>query len=738
MKRFFKLILETSKNNSKVSQRNFELENKVFEKEWKIFSQKVLYEQVIKKLLILLSAVLFYSTLVVGQELLPGNWDFEGETLTLTADEVIYWREENRLVARGNVFFSTPHATVYCDELEVWYPQGEVEARGNVRVENPQGSIRAQKFRFNFKSDDVMVVDADLYLADSHSRVTGKSIEKIGKGKYIIIGAEFTSCRCEEGKKPDWSLRAGEIDIKAEGYARTKKTTFRVKDTPIFYIPFAVFPVKERRQTGFLMPRLDYSTRDDFEFILPFYWAAARWCDFTLEEDFIAKRGLKQNLEFRWRSNFSSMGKLTLFYLDDRFVEENRFAFTLEGTQSLLGRARLNSDLRYVSDNEYVRDFRLDDVISDPRASFLEGNIIFVAPFNSFEAYLLFSYLDDLMGDDVDTRLQRKDTDNAMPQSIPTAGGRFALSPIGKGPLWWRMRFRGDSLYLSGPTTYWHEPSVTVEDAWSQRLDMEPVVALSLERNGMYFLPELAFRETVWFLRVGDDAYRHLAIIRLESGFRAWRIYQGHFKHRVEPRIRYTYTKDLDPSERPPFDLDDQLSDLNELELNLDQRLFVRKIDDFGVGRGEEVLRFEITQKIDLEDGEFRILRGELDITPSPYVLVRLDAKYDLKQGEYEYASAGARFFDKRRDSLDFIYRYQRYSQQFFITHSQVRLVKWLALTYFHYFDIENMIFVDHAAGFIIEPPSDCWLFEFGVSYHTDPEEFRYSGRFILFGFGER
>lgn len=723
------------KSVSNPSPKTFLHEEKIFEKgNGENFHRKV----GLIKLLIAFYILITCLSIAPAQELLPTGWDFENATLTLTADEVIYWREENRILARGKVVLATPQATVYCDELEVWYPEGEVEARGNVRIENPQGTIKAEKFRFNFKSDDVMVVDAMLYIADSHSKVSGASIEKIGKGRYLIVGAEFTPCRCEEGKKPDWSLRASEIDIKAEGYARTKGATFRVKDTPIFYIPFAVFPVKQRRQTGFLMPRLDYSSRDDFEFVLPFYWAVTRWCDFTLEEDFIRKRGLKQNLEFRWRSNYSSLGKLTLFYLDDRFVEENRFAFSLEGTQSLFARARLNSDFRYVSDNEYIRDFRLDDVTPDPRTSFLEGNLLFIAPFNSFESYLLFSYLDDLMGDDVDARLKRKDTDNALPQSIPTLGARFALSPIGKGPLWWRMRFRGDSFYTSGPIASWHDPTVTLEDAWSQRLDIEPGVAFPLERKGVYLLSEIAFRETAWFTPNGNDAYRHLAIARVESGFRAWRVYQGRFKHRVEPRVRYTYAREFGPSERPHFDLDDELGDLNEVELNLDQRLLIRKIDAFGLPRADELLRFEITQRIDLEHGEFRILRGELDITPSPYVLIRLDAKYDLALGEYEYASAGTRFFDKRRDSFDFTYRYQGYSQQFFITHSQLRLVKWFALTYFHYFDIADMVFVDHGAGFIIEPKSDCWLLEFGVSYHTDPQEFRYSGRFILFGFGER
>ena len=49
--------------------------------------------------------------------------------------------------------------------------------------------------------------------------------------------------------------------MELEGTGVARGVTFRVKDVPVLYVPYFVFPANTQRQSGFLLPRVGYSNR---------------------------------------------------------------------------------------------------------------------------------------------------------------------------------------------------------------------------------------------------------------------------------------------------------------------------------------------------------------------------------------------------------------------------------------------------------------------------------------------
>lgn len=677
--------------------------------------------------LILMAATAFAQTLV------PGDLDLGAGPVSLTADEAIYYREDDHYIVRGKVVLISQRLTIHCDELEVWNRTGEMEARGNVVIEGAEGRIIADSVRINSRTREGVIVNSTLYIAEQHATISGERIEKIGPGSYFIQRANFTTCPCPEGKRPDWSLHARSLEAEEGGYGHLRGATFRIKDTPIFYIPFTMLPVKTERSSGFLIPRISYSSRDKLEFVLPFYWAASRWWDATIEEDFITTRGIKQNLELRWMRSETNQGNLRLFYLDDHMADENRFATVLTASQLIENRVRVNEEIRYISDDPYIRDFWSDRISEDVRARAIESRVLVAMPFESVEPYILFNWFDDLTSP---TAAGAENPDRLAPQRLPRAGVRLAMINIPGTPLWGKFHSTADTFYREGPVSIWDRPGVFHGNEWAERIDIEPTVMLPYETHGFYFIPQAGFRETDWAVDESESAARHLAIAKMELGFRAWRIYRDRFKHTVEPRVRYVGIEEISPSARPRYDLTDELGDLQVLELNLDQRFYIRNMDERGTMRGQELVRFEVTQYIDLNQGEFRWARGEIEIRPRPDLVLNMDTKYDLFTGEYVYATTGTTFLDKRRDSFNLTYRFQEPNQQFIATRAEVRVTPVVGLIYFHFFDLDLNKFVDHGGGISLIPKSNCWAFEFTANYHTDPVEFRYQARFVLVGLG--
>ncbi len=652
--------------------------------------------------------------------------------VTIRGDKVTYWRGEDSYRVEGNVRVEAEEFNLTCDRLEVDNITGRVEASGNVKVKSRDSEFTCQRFSFDRNTREGTVVEATLYIAQNHATVGAEKIEKIGPGTYLIRNATYTTCKCPEGEKPDWAVKAARIKFKEEGWARAEGATFRIKDTPVIYLPVAGWPMKTERQTGFLIPKVGYSSRNGFEFALPFYVATARWWDFTVTEKYLEKRGVKQELEVRWVRRKGRAGELDGYYLDDRKEEENRWAGVYEGRIPLFTGLEWRQDVRHISDNEYIRDFRGDNLVEE-RSRSLESRMILERPFSWGEMSLFTRYVDDLQGDDIGDRYGYEDRDDLVYHQLPRAAARTSLISIPYLPLQAGIRTTVDNFYRHSP----EHGSPYEDNRWVRHGDVYPFLTATLRPfSGAYFSPEVGWRGTGW--ETDDTEYhRSLAVARAEGGLRFYRHWRGRYKHTVEPRAGYIVTDDVHSNMPPPTDFTDTMTDLQAFEFNLDQHLLMRKAGERGKLRIHDLAQFEVTQEYTPEDGEFRTLRGQLRVRAREWVTFDADTSYELNEGEYNYAMAGGVFRDKRGDTASVSYRYQGEDDwQFLKNRAKVQLTPAVALTYFNFINITEGRFVDHGGGALLTPASDCWSLRGEVSYHTDPEEVRYRLQVNLYGLG--
>jgi len=197
-------------------------------------------------------------------------------------------------------------------------------------------------------------------------------MQKVGEDTYVVKECTLTTC---DGAHPDWTITGSEVKVTIEGYGTVKHSAFRVKDLPIIYVPYLIFPAKTKRQSGLLPPRMGYSTLNGGEFEIPFYWAISDQTDATFYGRYMTRRGYMQGLEFRYIEDEHSKGLLEFDILSDLEKTKNMtdtdalkispFDRTNQTRYWLRGRAdqdlplnisaRLDAD--YVSDQDYLREF---------------------------------------------------------------------------------------------------------------------------------------------------------------------------------------------------------------------------------------------------------------------------------------------------------------------------------------------------------------------------------------------
>lgn len=107
-----------------------------------------------------------------------------------------------------------------------------------------------------------------------------------------------------------------------DGYGTIRHGAFRVRDVPVFYVPYFLFPVKKTRQTGFLLPRLAYSRdKNGLDISIPFFIALSDRMDATLYQRYMEKEDFRKDWNFAIARALIPMAFSTAIF----FATEKRF-----------------------------------------------------------------------------------------------------------------------------------------------------------------------------------------------------------------------------------------------------------------------------------------------------------------------------------------------------------------------------------------------------------------------------
>ncbi len=257
----------------------------------------------------------------------------------------------------GSVILVDKEQKIIADQLSFDRLKMQIEALGNIHYQGKQINIFANTLSAS-KTERSTTMTSAAYQLDGnpgHGKAAKLSIN--GDGQLSLVDSTFTTCLQEV---PDWQIKASEINLSASGdFGEAYHAQFRVKDIPVFYVPYFSFPISKKRLTGFLYPELSSSTNSGVEFTAPFYWNIAENYDATITPHYMSKRGLQLKTEFRYLSDLQS-GKVDLEYLDnDKEIKTNddpRYLARFQHVGTFSEDFRAYIDYTTISDDNYLVD----------------------------------------------------------------------------------------------------------------------------------------------------------------------------------------------------------------------------------------------------------------------------------------------------------------------------------------------------------------------------------------------
>ncbi|HEY4716204.1 MAG TPA: LPS assembly protein LptD [bacterium] len=293
-------------------------------------------------------------------------------SIKIKADNLEYSPKDKILKARGNVKLSTADINIKASEVTYSANENEIEASGDILYQDRNIIVQAERARINTESKTGFIENGLITVMEYNIYVRGERIERISENILIFTNASYTTCGCNGN--PIWSLKTKQLTMNLNKYANADNLFFNLKDVPVMYLPFAFFPVKTERETGFLTPHLTYLERDGTIITLPFYLVINRSSDITITPKYYSRRGVGSDIDFRYISSPLEKGEIVFSYLNEFLIEngKQRWALNLEhSSYTPLYAHKINVNM--LSDREYFQDFA--EVLQNQGLAYTESRL---------------------------------------------------------------------------------------------------------------------------------------------------------------------------------------------------------------------------------------------------------------------------------------------------------------------------------------------------------------------------
>lgn len=552
----------------------------------------------------LLSFVIIFlsSSIIHSQEMMEGKvLKHKMARWEIRANRITHLRDEDLYIAEGDVVITRNGQILLADKAIYNSNTGITEISGNVILKLNGNIMRADRALIDLNNHQGQIKKARLFIKENHLYISGDVVEKIGENTYRLRRCKVTAC---DGENPDWSITGSMVKVTIDGYGTAHGAAFRIKGVPVFYLPWAVFPVKRKRQTGFLFPRLGYGEGRGMDIELPFFWAISDSVDATFYERFMGKRGFMQGLEFRYAGIEQSKGIFLMDIISDRRKEKdlddveqaelspyprtNSTRYWLRGrfNQLLPDDIWARGDIDYLSDQDYLKEFSGGLYGSDPRP---ELNNEFGRPIDDIFSATRSSRIKlSKKGENYTLEVggayyQRPENlpNDTTPQ--PIGGVDFSILPKNMTHLPISFRLDTDYDYI------WRESGQR-----GHRSSIFPELSYSL-----WYSPYLEFEPSIGF-EVNSRSFespdmghstQYSPVIKGRVSSRIEKVFHGPIlgfealKHKIQPSLEYEYRDFHQDSYHPWFEPLDEQDGINRITLSLLNRLDGKRVLKHGSTR---------------------------------------------------------------------------------------------------------------------------------------------------------
>jgi LPS-assembly protein len=648
--------------------------------------------------------------------------------MDLEADSLVYNKTDDTYEASGDVRIRRGATLLTADQV-VWQTSTQdAAAQGQVSLTDEQGTLWGRSLQVNLATGQGKVTDGRIQIKERNFSLLGDEIEKMDESNYQITGGSFTTC---DGDEPDWKFTAEHLDVTLGSYLEARNVWFHVKDVPLLYTPYLLYPVKSERESGLLTPWFGYSQNKGVRASLAWYQVIDRNLDATVYLDYYSKMAVGKGLEYRYFLADDNTGRAFYYHVSGISDTPDMYALQWEHGGTLPGNVWLSADVEYVDDKTFFDEF--GEVAEDYNKDKAVSTIWAQRNWEKLNVVGMARYIKDLESDN-DATLQR----------LPELSLGLSRYRLGTTPLYASLE--------SYATNFWRR-----EGEEGQRLYLKPTLSASLlPGSWLEVVPEVALYERLYHADSGDEEmaipeYSLTLSTRLDKVFAVDSTAFDKIQHSIEPQVAYTYIPESSQSDLPLFTINDRIPETNLIDYQLINRLTGRFTGADGETGYREFAWLRLSQSYDVDEARddnpvdsrepFSDLRVELNLYPTLNSYLTVDSFIPV-YGDTQFRSLrlGGGASDGQGNAVSLSYNYRNEKLDFdavdyLSVEADTALLKPLFLHLEERYDFQDRRELEKFVG--LEYRAKCWslVLTYRERYREDDSDDReYLVNFVLGG----
>jgi len=513
-------------------------------------------------------------------------------------------KEGDTFFADGDVDIHYEEVRLRSDHAQYNSDTGEARVNGHVRYESDTQSLEATDGFYNMRSGQgtfhhvhgtvraVRLSNKNVLVSQNPFLFSAREIRRTSSQTYVVYNAWVTVC---PENRPTWKFYTRRGYIQIDKGAKLHNANFRLLGMPILYLPYASVPIgRHLRQSGFLIPEIGQSTLKGFIFGDAFYWAPVSWFDTTINSELFSRRGPALILDARAKPTDDFSASYHFFGVDDRGLPgPGGIRMPQGGHESQFKMdAELPHGWRAVADVNTLTSLTFRLAFASTYAQAVDAEVASTAFLtNNFKGFGL-----NFAGSGYKNYFSVSPETSVELRTAPEV--RFDSVDI--APWKWPVYF-GIDTYADGVSRT--DPTLSTANFVS-RTEIAPRVTLPLRWGPWVGLTStFAVRATRYGAQedggtvLNDSIVRKTAEVTVDlrppSFDRVFGDGDSRWKHVIEPDVTYKFVTGVnDFGGILRFDENDTLTDTNEVEYSITQRLFHGTADGT-----DELLSWRIAQK---------------------------------------------------------------------------------------------------------------------------------------------
>lgn len=565
-------------------------------------------------------------------------------------------------INQGNRFIESDKAS-----LKKQGKNSILDLTGHLNYQDESIKLDAKEGHYNLEDNHLELEQVNYQYVERLGRGTAKKSSYTDKRYITLTEASFSSCPVGD---ESWSISGSTIQYDDEEELITiDDAIFKIKNVPVFYLPYFQLPTTDKRRTGILKPQFSYDGTDGMEMSIPFYWNIATNYDDTFTPKYIEKRGFLLQNEFRYLNSVGNGTLATDWLPTDKLYDDgntNRWLLYWNQNTMLNPYWNFSSNVTKVSDNDYLSD------IDSQWASSTSG-------------YLQQQYKIRFNDDHWDMNLYYRSF-----QSLTTGVENSLYYVAPQLNVNYYNSLNAFNFHVFSQVSHFSSEEDNNPNAW--RFHLEPSVNYKFMLLWFNITPEAALLMTHYNQNIpaqntdeqlAESVTRVIPTTNVDVKMTLEKQYDNGVRQTIEPRVKYTYTSYRDQSDINNFDSAllqanyfemfrsrsysgyDRISSENKLAMGITSRFYDEEESErlsFSVGQIyylQAPKTGDMNSRLDQNSDIGKVSwAGDLFYYINDHYILRSGIQYDTRINRVALANSTFEYRGNSKELLQLSYRY--------------------------------------------------------------------------------